>query len=289
MPPPSELGCIVREVLIRAVVTDVDGTIALGDGSVTASTLRASRELAGSGIPLVAATARSPVGLASLKPEVPVFVLAVCCNGSIGLDMRTGQSLWRQSLLSGVIARIVSVLAARLPDAGIAAYDGSGWTLTENYLAVRGTRPRGPAQVAGPEAFGDRDVFALSVCHPRLPAGELARHLLDAGITPDDAICTYAGADLLDIVPPGTGKGEGVARALGILGIDPANAVAFGDAPNDIPMFRLAGRAVAMANADPDALAAAQAVTESVADDGFSRELQRLGLLPSRQPCPESP
>ena len=165
------MGCIVREMLVRAVVTDVDGTIALGDGSVTPSTLRASRELADSGIPLVAATARTPAGLALLKPEVPAFALAVCCNGSIGLDMRSGQSLWRQGLLPATTARIVSVLAARLPDAGIAAYDGSGWALTENYLAVRGTRPRGPSRVAGTEAFGDGDVFALSVCHPRLPAG----------------------------------------------------------------------------------------------------------------------
>ena len=276
-------------MLVRAVVTDVDGTIALGDGSVTPSTLRASRELADSGIPLVAATARTPAGLALLKPEVPAFALAVCCNGSIGLDMRSGQSLWRQGLLPATTARIVSVLAARLPDAGIAAYDGSGWALTENYLAVRGTRPRGPSRVAGTEAFGDGDVFALSVCHPRLPAGDVAGHLLGAGITPDDAICTYAGADLLDIVPPGTGKGEGAARALEILGVDPANAVAFGDAPNDIPMFRLAGRAVAMANADPDALAAAQAVTESVADDGFSRELQRLGLVSQLTPLATPP
>lgn len=46
-----------------------------------------------------------------------------------------------------------------------------------------------------------------------------------------------------------------------------------------IPMFRLAGQAVAMGNAHPDALAAANTVTESVTDDGFSRELQRLGLI----------
>lgn len=44
-------------------------------------------------------------------------------------------------------------------------------------------------------------------------------------------------------------------------------------------MFRLAGHAVAVANAEPDALAAAWAVTESMADDGFSHELRRLGLV----------
>jgi hypothetical protein len=278
---------------IRAVVTDVDGTLAHADGSVSAATLRAGRELAAVGIPLVAATARTPVGLAALQPEVPAFAVAVCCNGSVGVDMRTAQPLWRQGLPRSTSARIVSILTERLPDAGIAAFDGSSWTLTENYLAIRGTRPRGPSGVVGTlETLGD--VFALAVCHPLLRSAEIARHLAEAGITPDDAVVTYASDSLLDIAPPGTGKGEGTARALGFLGIDPADAVAFGDAPNDIPMFRLAGHAVAMGNAHPDALAAAQAVTESVTDDGFSRELHRLGLISppptqARQPrggCP---
>ncbi len=263
----------------RAVVTDIDGTIARGDGSVSAATLRASRELAASGIPLIAATARTPAGLASLEPAMPAFTAAVCCNGSLGLDMRTGRPLWQQSLRAGTSARIMSVVTAQLPDSGIAAFDGCRWTLTENYLAIRGTRPRGPSRLGGTEAFAGAEVFALAVCHPRLRAEHIAGHLLEAGITPANAVFTYAASDLLDIAPPGTGKGSGVARVLEILGIEPAHAVAFGDAPNDIPLLGLVGHGVAMADAHPDALAAARTVTESVADDGFSRELQRLGLI----------
>lgn len=58
---------------------------------------------------------------------------------------------------------------------------------------------------------------------------ELARKsiLLGAGITPDDAVLTYGADDLLDIAPPGTGKGSGVLRALETLGVEPGHAVAF--------------------------------------------------------------
>jgi hydroxymethylpyrimidine pyrophosphatase-like HAD family hydrolase len=69
---------------IRAVVTDLDGTIVGKDGSVSAATVQASRELAKKGIPLIAATARTPNGLAVLRPLMPAITAAVCCNGESG-------------------------------------------------------------------------------------------------------------------------------------------------------------------------------------------------------------
>lgn len=65
------LARIVRGMQIRAVVTDVDGTIAREDGLVSAATLRASRALTAVGVPLVAATARTPIGLVALQPLSP--------------------------------------------------------------------------------------------------------------------------------------------------------------------------------------------------------------------------
>lgn len=295
----------LRVVRIRVVVTDIDGTIAREDGSVTPATLQAGRELAASGVPFIAATARVPAGLTILRPEMPAFAYAVCCNGSMGVDLRGDRSaspppqrpsrrdprrgpwreLWRQELRAATVAEIVSVLTALLPDAGIAAFDGSEWVLTKEYLAARGRRPRTPSRLADGAVLASVDAFAglacvaLSVCHPSMRAEEVAGELAEAGITSADAVFSYADPTLLDIAPPGADKASGVARALEMLGIEPDHAVVFGDAPNDIPLFTLAGRAVAVAGAHPDVLAAADTVTESVADDGFSRELLRLGLI----------
>ncbi len=68
---------------------------------------------------------------------------------------------------------------------------------------------------------------------------------------------------------------EEVARPLG--GIAAEDAVTFGDMPNDVPMLRWAGGlGVAMGNAHPDALAAANEVTTTNADDGgVARVLER--------------
>ena len=45
--------------------------------------------------------------------------------------------------------------------------------------------------------------------------------------------------------------------------------------PNDVPMLRLAGHGVAMKNAHPDTVAAANEVTASNSDDGVARVLER--------------
>jgi hydroxymethylpyrimidine pyrophosphatase-like HAD family hydrolase len=55
-----------------------------------------------------------------------------------------------------------------------------------------------------------------------------------------------------------------------------AEVIAFGDMPNDVPMLRWAGQGVAVANAHPDALAAADAITASNMDDGVAQYLDAL-------------
>jgi hydroxymethylpyrimidine pyrophosphatase-like HAD family hydrolase len=55
-----------------------------------------------------------------------------------------------------------------------------------------------------------------------------------------------------------------------------AEVVAFGDMPNDLPMLAWAGRGVAVANAHPAVLAAADEVTDSNDDDGVATYLDRL-------------
>ncbi|XXZ08654.1 HAD hydrolase family protein [Sorangium sp. So ce302] len=63
-----------------------------------------------------------------------------------------------------------------------------------------------------------------------------------------------------------------------------AQVIAFGDMPNDLPMLGWAGRGVAVANAHPDVLAAADEVTSSNDHDGVAlvlEQLAHLGFVPS--------
>jgi hydroxymethylpyrimidine pyrophosphatase-like HAD family hydrolase len=72
-------------------------------------------------------------------------------------------------------------------------------------------------------------------------------------------------------------KATGLAVVAAHLGVDPREVLVFGDMPNDLPMFEWAGWSrVAVANAHPQLLAAADEVTEACHEDGVARYLERL-------------
>ncbi len=58
-------------------------------------------------------------------------------------------------------------------------------------------------------------------------------------------------------------------------GIHPSEAIAFGDMPNDLEMFRWAGHSVAMDNAEPEVKAAATEVGADHNDDAVAQILER--------------
>jgi hydroxymethylpyrimidine pyrophosphatase-like HAD family hydrolase len=81
---------------------------------------------------------------------------------------------------------------------------------------------------------------------------------------------------LLEIAAAGVSKASALTRVCAERGIASEEVVAFGDMPNDLPMLRWAGHAVAVANAHPELLAAADEVTSSNDEAGVARVLERL-------------
>ena len=77
------------------------------------------------------------------------------------------------------------------------------------------------------------------------------------------------------VAAPVTAFDEGLAALAAEHGVEAADVVAFGDMPNDLPMLAWAGHAVAVANAHPEVLAAADEVTGSNDDDGVASVLER--------------
>jgi hypothetical protein len=265
-------------VTCRAVVTDLDGTIVRDDGSVSAATLTAAEQLRSRGIPLVAATARTPAGIRVLETLRPYLAVAVCCGGALGASPADGRTLWRDDLAPASVDLVVRLVAGWFPAAGVAAYDGRRWLMTPDYAATRGAAPRGPSTVVPLGALTRSPACAMAVCHPDLDAGELARGLTSAGLDGSVTV-TWSGLGVVDIMAAGVDKYTGVSRALDRLAVPAPDTVVFGDMPNDLPMFRLCGYRVAMGNAHPEVRAAADAVARSVDDDGFAAGLADLRII----------
>jgi hypothetical protein len=90
------------------------------------------------------------------------------------------------------------------------------------------------------------------------------------------AVVTHSGGPFVEISATGVDKAMALGELCATLGVSAAEVVAFGDMPNDVPMLRWAGLGVAVANAHPDALAAADDLTASNAEDGVALALERL-------------
>lgn len=83
----------------------------------------------------------------------------------------------------------------------------------------------------------------------------------------------------VSIQPQATDKGSGVLETAELLGIRVEEVMVFGDWLNDLPMFGVGATGVAMANAVPEVLDAADHVTERTCDeDGIAHFLERKFL-----------
>jgi hydroxymethylpyrimidine pyrophosphatase-like HAD family hydrolase len=85
-----------------------------------------------------------------------------------------------------------------------------------------------------------------------------------------------AGPGVVEILPLGLSKATGLSLAARRLGLRAADTIAFGDMPNDIPMFGWAAHGVAMANAHEELKAVAHEITASNEDDGIAVVLEQL-------------
>lgn len=79
-----------------------------------------------------------------------------------------------------------------------------------------------------------------------------------------------------NMMPTGWNKGAALDFLRDYLGVSPQELVVFGDAGNDLPLFSHAVHSVAVANATPEAAAAARWHIGSVDEDAVAQAIERL-------------
>ncbi len=255
------------------MATDLDGTVVRSDGTVSDRTLAAMRAVEAAGVPFVMVTGRPVRWMADIAAKTGHRGLAICANGAVAYDLHT-ETVVRSSLLTPAAAReVIAALRSAVPGIAFAVERlGSGFAHESAYV------PRWDS--ADPKAVGAvEDLLADGLVKL------LARHeeldsdaLLAAGraAVADGATLTHSSAGgLLEISAPGVSKASGLAAYAEERGVEAADAVAFGDMPNDLPMLAWAGRSYAVANAHPEVLAAADEVIASNDDDGVAATLER--------------
>jgi HAD superfamily hydrolase (TIGR01484 family) len=260
---------------IRLVATDLDGTLLRDDRTVSERTRRALATIQEAGITVALVTGRPPRFVQPLAEELGLTGAAVCCNGAILYDLLSGEMLEHSPIESATAITLVERLRAAAPGVGFAVERGLRYGSEPVYRALHGEFQR-PAddEIADALTLCAQPVTKLIARHPELDGPGYYPH---ARVTVGDlAMVTISGPRFIEISALGVDKAATLERFCARLGITPAQVIAFGDMPNDAPMLRWAGRGVAVANAHPEALAAAGETTASNMEDGVALALERL-------------
>ena len=268
-----------RPGLPKLIATDLDGTIVCANDAVSEHTHEVLERVRAAGIPIVGVTGRGPRLLDLCRHDIPEASFLVLAQGGRVVDLTDPAEplVLRSATVPGAVMLSVvnaieavtgplSVMVEALdaPNAPLWGEPHSAWRYPDD------VEPR-----SREESFAEPilKIFAHSPDHGTDELVAIARRLVPA----DGVTITQAGLGYIEICPPGVTKATGLAVVAANLGVDPRDVLVFGDMPNDLPMFAWAGWSrVAVANAHPEVLAAADEVTLSCEEHGVAAYLERL-------------
>ncbi len=268
---------------IRLLVSDVDGTLVQPDKSLAPSTVAAAARVQAAGMALAIVSARPPRGMTWIAETLGLKAPLAGFNGGT-LLAPDGTVISQQVVPEDAVRLGLDLFARRGVDAWL--FTADEWLLTN---------PEGPRIDLERHTvrFNERVVPDL---HPY--AGQAGKIV---GVSDDFAKLAAVEHELqellggaatahrsqqyyLDVTHPDANKGNAVRALAATLGFDLQEVAVIGDMENDVPMFGVAGYAVAMGNATPAVQAKAAAVTGRNDADGWADAVDKLILPRGRIP-----
>lgn len=258
--------------MIKAAFFDVDGTlVSFNTHVVSDAVLAALYELQRRGVKVCISSGR-PRYLIDNVRDFP-FDAFVCANG--GLAMVGDEVLWRQPM-----DRDDAVAVARFAvETNSPAYLFAERECGLNCMSEVSKEIGGLLNIKTPPV---RDIVKMA---EESPVYEYSLFLTEEEereyLHPIVKNCLFPRwhPSFMDIIPKGLSKMIGARQVLSRWGIDPSEAIAFGDGGNDIDIIDGVGIGVVMGNATDDVKAHADYVTDSVDEDGIVTALKRFGLI----------
>ncbi|ADP78388.1 Cof-type HAD-IIB family hydrolase [Pseudofrankia inefficax] len=254
------------------VATDLDGTLIRSDGTVSERTRRALRRVREHGATVVFVTGRPIRVMADVVAKTSVAGIAVCANGALVYDLDAQTTVNHRELDQRAALRLAQAIREMVPDVAFAVESGL------RFGREPGFRTMWPDPL---ELVADLADLLVTLPPIKLLVRRSGESLADVyekvvDLAGAEAVVTRSTETLIEIAGAGVSKAVALAEVATARGVTAADVVAFGDMLNDLPMLAWAGHAVAVANAHPQVLAAADEITASNDQDGVALVLERL-------------
>jgi Cof subfamily protein (haloacid dehalogenase superfamily) len=286
-----ELGDLALELGAwrpRLVASDLDGTLLTSSGVVSDRTRAVIDACRAAGIPVVGVTGRGPRLLDSVRAALGGTGIAVLAQGGYVVDLDRNEVLRTVGMSRDDATAVIAAIEEVAGELIVAVEDA-----VEQVEALRPLRvqhgfdwpyPEPAHLLPRHEVLPVGAVLKVFLRSSRLREDELLR-LARGVVDPAVAELTHAGLGFIEVLPPGVTKATGLAVALQQHGVGFGDVLVFGDMPNDLPMIEAVtaagGRAVAMANAHLEVLAAASDRTSGSDADGVARYVEAVLALGS--------
>jgi Cof subfamily protein (haloacid dehalogenase superfamily) len=268
----------------RLLALDLDGTAVELGQMPTPRVREAVADAVARGVHVVVATGRPYISARRFQAALVLETPLICFQGALVKEVTGARdTLVAHPLPEEPLAEVIALVEQR------------GWEFnlySEEFIYL--------AHMGHPESFYER-WFGLSCC--LVPSLTEALRLMRERGTPPLKAMFIGDPELVDrltpevrerfgdrfdvvrshtlfseITAPGVSKGSALAFLAGRYGIAREETIAAGDNGNDVAMLQWARRGVAMAIATPEALAAADWVAPSVAEDGVANLIDRFIL-----------
>ena len=261
------------------VFLDIDGTLLDSAHRVMPCTLNRLQQLHRQGVPIVLCSARPPKGVNLVAGQVGVQGPVACYNGGLIFDEHS-------TILRDVGIQIQQAIdfrrfvSERFPELVVSAYVYDVW------LAEDPLHPliRQEAEISGCTPLKgslEKAAATASHVHKLLCMGDPMRIRALQKETQQhfpQLMALRSKPEYLEILSPESTKGSAAQVLLAYYGLDPKQAVAFGDSDVDVDMLQYCGFGVAMGNAPRQVKEAADYVTASNDEEGVYIALNTLRL-----------
>jgi Cof subfamily protein (haloacid dehalogenase superfamily) len=257
--------------LIPAIFAcDIDGTL-LDPSGLLRPTVRAGvRELGEAGVRVVLATGRSPwSGVRDLADALRLRGPQVTMQGAV-IALTDGTLIRTRRLEPALYLEAVALADELGIDAVVGTATGNrAERLSEHVDFLTGADAEVPVFRYVPALERIMDEGPIRVF---LPTGADRFEAVRATVVErlrGRASVTWSDRSGVEVLAPGTNKGEAIAWLAASMGIPMDRVAAVGDARNDLELLAMAGRSAAMGSAPAEVRAAASVTVPSSARDGL--------------------
>lgn len=274
----------------RLLACDIDGTLLDETGALRPAVKAAISSVRAAGVEVVLATGRSPWAVAETARALGLRGPQIVMNGGAYVSPATSRLVWARRLSPGLVIDGLT-FARGLGSAPLLGFINGH--ACQRVVGAAGSGGVGGAAAVPDFAVGPRlrevdsldDLALFGPIRMYMPTApwEHARALAEAADWfGDRASIVFSDEFGIEVMAPGTNKGQALRAVAEVMGIERGEVAAMGDGPNDREMLEYAGHSAALLPAPGSliekspVLGEATHVVPSSAHDGAVEGLRRF-------------